>query len=115
MNHPWQHPDSGIYWYRKRVPERLKPSVGKMEERISLRTRDPEEAKIEFARVSLEVQERWRQLAAGRRSLTEKQAAAVAGEIYRSMVEEHEENPSSLFPADHARRAVFLLRQGGVA
>lgn len=96
MNHPWQHPDSGIYWYRKRVPERLKPSVGKMEERISLRTRDPEEAKIEFARVSLEVQERWRQLAAGPRSLSEKQAAAIAGEIYRSMVEEHEENPSRL-------------------
>lgn len=96
MNHPWRHPDSGIYWYRKRVPERLKPLIGKTEEKISLRTRDPEEARIEFARVSLEVQQRWRELSAGPRSLSEKQAAAIAGEIYRAMVEEHEENPSRM-------------------
>ncbi len=70
MNHPWPHPDSGIYWYRKRVPERLKPLVGKTEERISLRTRDPEQARIEFARVCLEVQQRWRELSAGPRSLS---------------------------------------------
>lgn len=96
MTHPWKHPKSGIYWYRKRVPERLKPLVGKTEEKISLRTRNPDEARIEFARVSLEVEERWQALSAGMRSLSEKQAAGVAGKIYRSMVEEHEDNPSRL-------------------
>ncbi|UCI29457.1 DUF6538 domain-containing protein [Mesorhizobium sp. B4-1-4] len=96
MNHPWPHPDSGIYWYRKRVPERLKPLVGKTEEKISLRTRDPEQARIEFARVSLEVQQRWRELSAGPRSLSERQAAGLAGEIYDSMVKEHGDNPSRM-------------------
>lgn len=94
MNHPWPHPKSGIYYFRKRVPERLKALVGKAEEKISLRTRNAEEAKIEFARVSLEVDKRWRTLSSGIQSLTEKQAIGIAGEIYRSMVEQHEDNPS---------------------
>ncbi len=94
MSHPRKHPESGIYWFRKRVPAWLRPLIGKTEEKISLRTRDPEEAKFEFARVNLEVQQRWRELAAGVRRLSEKQAAGIAGKIYRSMVEEHQDNPS---------------------
>ena len=38
---PKRHPESGIYLFRKRVPERLKESVGKSEIKFSLRTRDP--------------------------------------------------------------------------
>lgn len=96
MNHPWPHPDSGIYYFRKRVPKPIQHLVGRDMEKISLRTRDPEVARIEFARVSLEVQRRWRELSAGHRSLSEKQAAGIAGEIYHAMVEEHEENPSRM-------------------
>jgi integrase len=110
MNHPWQHPDSGIYWYRKRVPERLKPLVGKTEEKISLRTRDPDEARIEFARISLEVEERWRRLSAGLRSLSEREAAGMAGEIYRVMVEEHGDNPSSM----PGRSLALMLDQAAI-
>lgn len=113
MNHPWKHPDSGIYWYRKRVPERLKPLVGKTEVKISLRTRSPDEAKIEFARISLEVEERWRMLSAGIRSLTERQAVGIAGEIYRSMVEEHEDNPSRVSIL-HLMLDNAVLRPGSV-
>ena len=96
MTRPWQHPDSGIYYFRQRVPQRLRQLLGREMEKISLRTRDPEEARLEFARVSLEVQQRWRELTVGPRSLSEKQAAGLAGEIYQAMVEEHEDNPSRM-------------------
>jgi integrase len=43
---PKRHPESGIYLFRKRVPERLKESVGKSEIKFSLRTRDPVVARI---------------------------------------------------------------------
>jgi hypothetical protein len=43
---PKRHPESGIYLFRKRVPERLKSSVGKSEVKFSLRTRDPVVARI---------------------------------------------------------------------
>jgi hypothetical protein len=43
---PKRHPESGIGWFRKRVPERLKESVGKSEVKFSLQTRDPVVARI---------------------------------------------------------------------
>jgi integrase len=96
MSRPWKHPDTGIYWYRKRVPDALRTIVGKREHKETLRTRDPQLAKIEHARVAAEVEARWRQLASGTQTLTQKQAQAIAGEIYRDMVTEHEENPGRL-------------------
>ena len=59
--------------------------VGKREEKVSLGTRDPSEARIAHARVSEEVEARWRQLTAGVVSLTARQVEAIAGEIYRSL------------------------------
>jgi hypothetical protein len=38
---PARHPQSGIYLFRKRVPERLQESVGKSEIKFSLHTREP--------------------------------------------------------------------------
>ena len=97
MTHPWPHPKSGIFYFRKRVPKKIRHLVDDKEmEKISLRTRDPAEAQIEFARVSLEVHERWRALSAGVRSLSEKEATGIAGEIYAELVKEHEDNPSRM-------------------
>ena len=45
MSRPWKHPRTGIYWLRKRVPAALIAVVGKREEKHSLKTRDPGEAK----------------------------------------------------------------------
>ncbi len=45
MARPWKHPKTGIFWLRKRVPDDLRPLVGKREEKRSLHTRDPAEAK----------------------------------------------------------------------
>lgn len=94
MASPWQHPDSGIFYFRQRVPDKVQEFVGRKIEKISLRTRDPNEAKAEFVRVAAIVHERWRNLSAGVRSLTEREAAYIAGRIYSDMVERHQDNPS---------------------
>lgn len=83
----------GIYWLRKRVPDDLQSILGKREEKFSLKTRDPAEARILFARATAEIEERWSNLRRGRMSLTHKQAWAVAGEIYREFVVAHEDDP----------------------
>jgi hypothetical protein len=44
MARPWKHPATGVYWLRKGVPEALREPVGKREEKLSLRTKDPHEA-----------------------------------------------------------------------
>lgn len=46
MARPWKHPKTGIYWLGKRVPDELRALLGKTEEKQSLGTRDPAEAKI---------------------------------------------------------------------
>jgi hypothetical protein len=46
MSRPSKHPKTGIYQLRKVVPEDLRKFVGKREEKVSLQTRDPAEAKV---------------------------------------------------------------------
>jgi integrase len=94
MTRPHKRSDSSFLFYRKRVPDDLKQFLGgKTEIKISLRTRDPVEAKIAHAKVAAEVEARWAQLRRGVISVSQKQAVAMAGEIYRELVSAHEENP----------------------
>ena len=58
---PKRHPKSGIYWFRKRVPERLRPSVGKSEIKFWLRTRDPAVARIRNLKEMLRIERAWAQ------------------------------------------------------
>ena len=62
---PWKHPDCGFYWFRRRVPDDLRALVGKREERVSLGTREPTEAKRRHALKSVEVEQRWANLRRG--------------------------------------------------
>lgn len=93
MTRPQKRPDSSFHYYRKRVPSDLRAMVGKSEIKISLGTRDPVEAKIAHARIAAEVEVRWAQLRRGVISVSQKQAVAMAGEIYRELIASHEENP----------------------
>ena len=93
MTRPHKRLDSSFLSYRKRVPDDLRAIVGKREIKISLRTRDPAEAKIAHAKVAAEIEARWAQLRRGVISVSQKQAVAMAGEIYRELVAAHEENP----------------------
>lgn len=46
---PFRHPDSGIYYLRRRVPDDLRQIIGKTEIRRSLKTRHYLQAKAAFA------------------------------------------------------------------
>ena len=65
MSRPWKHPNSGVYWLRKRVPDDLRRVIGKSEEKRSLGTRNADEAKRRHAQALLELDARWANCAAG--------------------------------------------------
>jgi integrase len=56
---PKRRPESGIYWFRKRVPDRLKAIVGKSEIKFSLRTRDPDVARLRNLEAMVETEWAW--------------------------------------------------------
>lgn len=94
MSRPWKHPNSGVYWLRKGVPEDLRALVGKREEKRSLGTRDPIEAKRKHAEALAEIEERWANLRAGPKVLTEREAHELAAFAYERWFEQHRHNPS---------------------
>lgn len=93
MARPRKHPKTGVYELRLRVPRRLQPLVGKREEKKSLKTKDPEVARVRHAIEIALVKDRWKNLEQGTQSLTQKQAQAYAGEIYRAITKDREDNP----------------------
>ena len=93
MTRPWKHPDSGFYWFRKRVPDDLREAIGKREERFSLGTRDPTEAKRLHVLKLAEVEERWSNLRAGQRPLSPDDIARLALEIGDQFRRELEADP----------------------
>jgi integrase len=86
MCSPYRPKNSGFYWVRKRVPDDLRPIMGKRELKRSLKTADPKEAKIRALAVCTEIDQL---LANARRSLTMGAAEidALQGEYFRTRVE----------------------------
>ncbi|HEY6407049.1 MAG TPA: DUF6538 domain-containing protein [Ktedonobacteraceae bacterium] len=85
---------SGVFWLRKVVPEDLRKLVGKREEKRSLQTRDPVEAKRRHAEALVEIEGRWANLRAGPKSLTEREAHQLAVAVHDRWLQQHLENPS---------------------
>jgi hypothetical protein len=56
---PKRHPESGIYLFRKRVPERMRESVGRREIKFSLRTRDTAVARIRNPEEMVRLERAW--------------------------------------------------------
>ncbi len=83
-----------MYWLRKRVPDDLRTQLGKREEKRSLETRDPAEAKQRLAAVLVELDKRWANLRAGPRVLTEREAHEIAVRIHDAHLARYLENPS---------------------
>jgi hypothetical protein len=78
---PWKHPDSGFYWFRRRVPDELRVLVGKREERFSLGTREPAEAKRRHALKAAEVEKRWANLRLGPQKMGWDEAVQLGGTV----------------------------------
>ena len=117
MTRPWKHPKTGIFWLRKRVPKDLLPFIGKHEEKRSLATRDPVEAKRRLAQVLVEIDTRWRALRASAAAdaiphtprattLSEREAHQRAEWMYTYWLDKHRENPSNqtFWPTDAYER-----------
>ncbi|MDR3475926.1 MAG: hypothetical protein P4M09_30140 [Devosia sp.] len=113
MARPWKHPKTGIYWLRRRVPDRLREVVGKLEIKKSLETKDPAEAKRLHAAALVELDETWAGLTLGVRSLSEREAWEVAQSVYSEMIAAFNDNPSE---QDHwdARVAELHFRNGNI-
>jgi integrase len=94
MARPWKHPKTGVYWLRKRIPDDLRPLLRKREEKQSLGTRDPNEAKRVHARALTELAERWANLRSAPRALSEREAHEFVAPAYEWWVNAHRENPS---------------------
>lgn len=74
------------------MPDALRAVVGKREERFSLKTREPEEAKRLHAAALLEVETRWANLAQPERSISEREA--IARPAYEWLRGQYADNPS---------------------
>ncbi len=94
MSRPFKHPNSGVFWLRKGVPEDLRKIIGKREEKRSLKTRDPAEAKRRHAEALAEIEARWANLRAGPKVLTEREAHQLAVAVHDRWLQQHVDNPS---------------------
>jgi len=112
MASPWKDPKTGTFYLRVRVPSDLVTKVKgqtislpvggatirvKAGEsvKVSLRTRDPREAKAWFATTLTALNAYWEAVRKGPKKLSHKEAVALAGEIYRTFVETFGEDPGS--------------------
>lgn len=88
---------NGIYYFRKGVPERMQPLVGKKLVMISLGTRDPVEARSSFTLVAAEVEKEWAALRANPTivpsvpvRMDRKSLVGLAGDLYDATMKAHE-------------------------
>jgi hypothetical protein len=93
MPQPFKHPKTGVYWFRKTVPERLRPAVGRREIKVSLGTKDIREAKLRYPEAAARADLLLQQAARGPAHLTHKQVVALAGEWYRQELKRREDRP----------------------
>jgi integrase len=103
MARPQKHRITGVYQFRMRVPETLRPFVNKTEIVRTLGTKDPVEAASRHRQIAAEVEAQWAGFRRGEQTLSQKQRLAIAGEMYREMVEREQANPGDAA----ARRALL--------
>ena len=65
MPKPIKRPTSDFYWIRKKVPEGLRPLVGKTEIWASLGTKDERQANIKIGAVNAAIEAEWAGLRIG--------------------------------------------------
>lgn len=101
MARPWKHPDTGVYYLRVWVPKRFRALVGRDVVKRTLGTRDPAEARRLFREHLEDLEREWHALEAASaanlapqpRRLTHKETVALAGEVYRRLVEAYADDP----------------------
>lgn len=79
---PWKHPKTGIYWLRRSVSDDLRPIIGEREIKLSLKTKDPEKVKQQHLKAMSELGAHWRNLRAGPKILSEREAHELAQAVH---------------------------------
>jgi len=95
--------------YRRRYPTDIRrilnglgasftrpPGWGREEITLSLGTADPAKAKAAHARIAADVEALFATLRAGPQRLTQKEAVALSGEVYRGLIAAHEDDPGEV-------------------
>ncbi len=112
MPRPYRHSKTDVWWYRERVPVDLRSAAkgqtvtlmiaGRVaqhkigaELRVSLGTKDAQEAKERHAEVAPQFDAIWKGLRAAPAPLSFKNMRAIAGEVYKAQVARHEDNPGA--------------------
>ncbi|WP_328765801.1 DUF6538 domain-containing protein [Devosia aurantiaca] len=97
---PSVHPRTGIYQFRKVVPERLRSLIGKREVKVSLGTRDPVTARRLHAEMAAQIEADWaeQELAAANgeappKSLSSQEIDALAGRLYHLLMSRYGDDP----------------------
>jgi len=113
MSQPWRHPKTGILYFRSRLPADVAESLAGRTFtldvaggattirlngwiKVSLRTKDHGEARLRHASVQAQIQSRWQAARNGTQSLTNRQVHEIAGDWYRDLVREHEDDPGDV-------------------
>src|SRR5690349_21443640 len=106
MPQPFKHPKTGVYWFRKVIPPKLREAIGKTEWRETLGTKNPIEAKAKYLDVAAKVEALLAQARDGSVSLTHQQQVALVGDWYRRELEAREAEPGD---PDHHDIEVSLM------
>lgn len=110
MIRPYKHPKTGVYWLRDRAPSDVKsPARGRLvfveiggmsfqhrigaELKVSLRTKDPAEARVRSNLVETQFNVIWESFRHAPRKLSHKEIQALAGEVYSEIVAANEDDP----------------------
>ncbi len=92
MTNPTKGPN-GVYYYIKRVPKDLIDKIGRDRYSISLRTKDPREAKRLCGEMDVQKEREFKALRDGPQALPFKEIVGLAGLAYRRLVERRNEEP----------------------
>jgi hypothetical protein len=94
MPQPFKHPKSGVYYYRRVVPQSLRAALGKTEFRISLGTKDLREAKRLYLDKAAHVEAEFARAVAGPSrvaTLTDAEIGRLAAIYLHQRLEEDDE------------------------
>ena len=117
MANPTKHPKTGIYYLRVRNSADLVPVIGKKFLNKSLRTKDPQEARVLFASELQKAQQYWAALRRGPQAIPHRQLVALAGKRYRASMEALETEPGETGGGTMVQsiRGLKYCLHGGVA
>lgn len=93
MPRPHKHPKTGIYYFRQKTPVDLVDVFGKKEVGWSLKTKDPEEAKVRNVEAVRKQAMLWESLRRRPEPLPHQQIVALSGIFYRDYMAHLEQEP----------------------